>query len=57
MKKKMSERWIYEDTLPALNSKFRRLEINLHSQKNASNVNVRKFLDVIKKEEVTYKDN
>ena len=53
----MSERWIYEDTLPALNSKLRRLEINLHSQKNASNVNVRKFLDVIKKEEVTYKDN
>ena len=51
------KRWIYEDTLPALNSKFRRLEINLHSQKNASSVNVRKFLDVIKKEEVTYKDN
>ena len=51
------KRWIYEDTLLVLNSIFRRLERNLRSQKNSSNVNVRKFQDIIKKEDVTYKDN
>ena len=53
----LRKRWIYEDTLLVLNSIFRRLERNLCSQKNSSNVNVRKFQDIIKKEEVTYKEN
>ena len=39
----LRKRWIYEDTLLVLNSIFRRLERNLRSQKNSSNVNVRKF--------------
>ena len=51
------KRWIYEDTLPTLNSTFVGLKEIYALQRYASNVNVRKFLDVIEKEEVTYKDN